>query len=61
MQNTSLSVLLLIKGVVMVRTMSNDPAQHSHLHVETLRNPHLGPRPGKQARQLRDTRIHFAL
>lgn len=61
MQNTSLSALLLIKEVVMVRTMSNDPTQLSHLHVETLRNPHLGHRPGKQARQMRHTRINLAL
>lgn len=26
----------------MVRTMSNDPSQHSHSHMETLRNAALG-------------------
>lgn len=54
----NLSALLLIKEVLLVRIMSNDPAQPSHSHVETLRNPHLGAPPGKQARQIRDTRIN---
>lgn len=55
------SPFFFIKEMLMVRTMSTDPAQPSHPHVETLRNPHLDHWPGKQARQMRDTRINLAL
>ena len=39
MQNTSLSALLLIKEVVMVRTMSNDPATDEPLTCGNTKEP----------------------